>query len=127
MAGPATLPEPMTTATAAPAGLSTMFEKIVVVLDIWWMKSSRVPVVAVEPPAVSRPGTASEPRALALLVPFKSRPPLWRSSRSLAAEKETVVPPATLRLLAVLVPGSSVALPVKRTLLPASTVAGVVA
>ena len=92
-----------------------------------WMNSSRVPLVAVGPPAVSRPGTAVVPSALAALVALKSRPPLWRSSRSLAAAKETVVVFATLRLLAVLVPARSVAEPVKRTLLPGSTVEGVVA
>ena len=98
-----------------------------VVFDIWWMKSSRVPLVAEAPPAVSRPGTAVLPMALALPVLLKSRPPLWRSSRSFAAAKLTVTAPESVRLLAVFVPALRVVFAVKRTLLPGRTVAAVVA
>jgi hypothetical protein len=72
-----------------------------------WTKSSRVPLVAVRPPAVSRPELAEPPSVDAA---WKRMPPLSRFTRSDGLVKESVAP-LTVRLLATVVPEVKVAAP----------------
>ena len=114
---------PSTSATAAPAGLLTT-DALIVPEARALTNSSRVPLVAVRPPAVSRP-PAVPPSTAAVC---SRMPPLSRFSTFSGAANASV-PPAmfTVRLLATFVPELNVPAAVSRTFEPLCTCPNVVA